>query len=49
MYSFFRFKGSLDRCIWLAISIKGRSHVVSTTKDADKGSEKKVVEKFMLL
>jgi len=40
--------GSLEIWVWLAINIRGRSHVVSTIRGADKGSEKKVVEKFML-
>lgn len=49
MYSFFRVKFSFDRCDWLAISISGRSHVVSTSKGAESESEKNSSEKFRLL
>lgn len=49
MYSFFRPRGSLERWAWLAVSIRGRSHVVNTIKGADRGSEKKMAERLMLL
>lgn len=40
MYSFFRVKGSFDKWNWLAISMRGRSHVVSASRGADRESEK---------
>lgn len=49
IYSFFRAKISFDRCDWLAISINGRSHVVSTNKGAESESEKNNNEEFRLL
>ena len=44
MYSFFRLGVSFDRCDWLAMSISGRSHVVSTSKGAESESEKITVK-----
>lgn len=49
IYSFFRLGLSFDRCDWLAMSISGRSHVVSTSKGAESESEKNNSEKFRLL
>ena len=49
IYSFFRVKVSFDRCDWLAMSISGRSHVVSTSRGAERESEKNSSEKFRLL
>lgn len=49
MYSFFRPGVSFDKCDWLAMSISGRSHVVSTSKGAESESEKNNSEKFRLL
>lgn len=49
IYNFFRTKVSFDRCDWLAISISGRSHVVSTSRGAERESEKNSSEKFRLL
>lgn len=49
MYNFFRAKVSFNRCDWLAMSISGRSHVVSTNRGADSESEKNSNEKFILL
>lgn len=47
--SFFRVGGSLSRCDWLAISIRGRSHIVRIRRGVDRGSEKNIGEKFRLL
>lgn len=47
--SFFRVRFSFDRWCWLAISIKGRSHMVRISSGVDKESEKKVSEKLRLL
>ncbi len=44
MYNFFRVRGSSDRCFWLAIIIKGRSHDVKINSGVERGSEKKVCE-----
>lgn len=48
IYSFFRVVVSFDRWDWLAISIRGRSHVVRTSRGADSESEKNVKEKLRL-
>lgn len=49
IYSFFRVRGSFDKWDWLAMSMRGRSHVVSTSNGADKESEKNIKEKFKVL
>lgn len=49
IYSFLRMRVSFDRWCWLAISIRGRSHVVSVSRGADKESAKKSNEKLRLL
>lgn len=49
IYSFFRVKGSFDKWCWLAISIRGRSHVVSANSGADRESEKNIKEEFNVL
>ena len=36
-----RIGGSLIRCDWLAISIKGRSHIVRIRSGVERGSEKR--------
>ena len=41
MYSFFLVKGSFDRWNWLALSMSGKSHVVTTSKGADRESGEK--------
>ena len=48
IYSFFRVVVSFDRWDWLAISIRGRSHVVRTSRGVDSESEKNVKEKLRL-
>lgn len=40
---------SFDKWYWLAMSINGRSHVVSIRRGADKESTKNSNEKFRLL
>lgn len=49
MYSFFRVRFSFDRWCWLAISIKGSSHMVKINSGVDRESEKNVNEKLRLL
>ncbi len=49
MYSFFRVSGSFDRWNWLAMSIRGRSHVVSVSSGADKESVKNNRDRFVQL
>lgn len=49
IYSFFRVRLSFDRWCWLAIIIRGRSHIVRINSGVDNESEKKVGEKFRLL
>ena len=49
MKSFFRARLSFDRWCWLAMSIRGRSHMVRISSGVDKESEKKVNEKLRLL
>lgn len=49
MYSFFRVRFSFDRWCWLAISIKGSSHMVKINSGVDRGSEKNINEKLRLL
>ncbi len=47
--SFFRARFSFDRWCWLAISIRGRSHMVKISSGVDRESEKNVSEKLRLL
>lgn len=49
IYSFFRVRFSFDRWCWLAISIKGRSHMVKINSGVDRESEKNTNEKLRLL
>lgn len=49
IYSFFRAMVSFDRWFWLAVSIRGRSQVVSASRGAESGSEKNSNEKLRLL
>lgn len=49
IYSFFRVRLSFDRWCWLAISIKGRSHMVKINSGVDRESEKNISEKLRLL
>lgn len=49
MYSFFRVRFSFDKWCWLAISIRGRSHMVKISNGADRESEKNTNEKLRLL
>lgn len=49
MNSFFWFSDSLIRWCWLAISISGRSQVVSISRGVDRESEKNTREGFRLL
>lgn len=47
--SFFRVRFSFDRWCWLAINIRGRSHIVRINSGVDKESEKNTNEKLRLL
>lgn len=47
--SFFRVRFSFDRWCWLAISIRGRSHMVKISSGVDRESEKNSSEKLRLL
>ena len=49
MNNFFRVGDSFDKWCWLAMSIKGRSHVVSASKGADRESVKNNRDRFMQL
>lgn len=49
MYSFFRVVVSFDKWNWLAINIKGKSHVVSVSRGAERGSVKDNSEELRLL
>lgn len=49
MNSFFWFSDSLARWCWLAISMSGRSQVVSISRGVERESEKKTEEEFRLL
>lgn len=49
MYDFFRVRGSLVRWNWLAMIIRGRSHIVSISSGVDRESEKNIGEKLRLL
>lgn len=49
IYNFFRVKFSFDKWCWLAINIKGRSHIVKINSGIDKESEKNINEKLRLL
>ena len=49
IYSFFRVKLSFDRWCWLAINIRGRSHMVRISSGVDRESEKNTKEKLRLL
>lgn len=49
MYSFFRVRFSFDKWCWLAINIKGRSHMVKISSGVDRESEKNTNEKLRLL
>ena len=46
---FFQVKFSFDRLCWLAINIRGSSHMVRISRGMDKESEKKTGEKLRLL
>lgn len=46
---FFRCEGSFVRWYWLAIIVRGNNHIVRIRRGDDKGSEKKVDEKLLLL
>ena len=48
-FFFFRVRFSFDRWCWLAINIRGRSHIVRISSGVDKESEKKTNEKLGLL
>lgn len=47
--SFFRVRFFFDRWCWLAISIRGRSHMVKINSGVDRESEKTANEKLRLL
>lgn len=47
--SFFRVRLSFDKWCWLAINIRGRSHIVRINSGVDKESEKNTNEKLRLL
>lgn len=49
IYSFLRTRGSLVRWNWLAIIIRGKSHIVSIRRGVDRGSEKKSIDELRLL
>lgn len=49
MNSFFWFSDSLARWCWLAISISGKSQVVSMSRGVERESEKNIREEFRLL
>lgn len=49
IYNFFRVRFSFDKWCWLAINIKGRSHMVKINSGADRESEKNTNEKLRLL